>query len=50
MAAVTIADLIAQREQFKQKRKDLYDLETSIGTITVKQPTVKLVDETLMRR
>ena len=45
--AVTVADLIAQRDKIKNKRKDLYDLETSIGTITVKQPTAKVVDETL---
>ena len=45
--AVTVADLIAHREQIKNKRKNTYDLETSIGTITVKQPTAKLIDETL---
>lgn len=45
--AVTVADLIAKRDQIKNKRKDLYDLETSIGTITVKQPSAKIVDETL---
>lgn len=45
--AVTIADLIAQREQIKNKRKNTYDLETSIGVITVKQPTAKLIEETL---
>ena len=45
--AVTIADLIAQRDQIKNKRKELYDLETSIGTITVKQPSLKTIEETL---
>ena len=45
--AVTIADLIARREEFKNKRKERYDLETSIGTITIKQPTLKLIDEVL---
>ncbi|MBR1728844.1 MAG: hypothetical protein IJ728_04905 [Selenomonadaceae bacterium] len=45
--AVTIADLIAQREQIKNKRKNTYDLETSIETITVKQPSIKLIEETL---
>ncbi len=45
--AVTIADLIAQREQIKNKRKNTYDLETSIGTITVKQPTAKMIEENL---
>lgn len=45
--AVTVADLISQRDKIKGKRKDLYDLETSIGTIVVKQPTAKVIDETL---
>ena len=45
--AVTVADLIAQREQIKNKRKNTYDLETSIGTITVKQPTAKMIEENL---
>ena len=45
--AVTIADLIAQRDQIKNKRKELYDLETSIGTITIKQPSLKTIEETL---
>lgn len=45
--AVTVADLIAKREEIKNKRKNLYDIETSIGTITVKQPTVQMVDDML---
>ena len=45
--AVTIADLIAKRDEFKNKRKERYDLETSIGTITVKQPTIKIIEENL---
>lgn len=45
MSAVTIAQLIAQREAIKEKKKALYDLETSVGTITVKPPTGALVAE-----
>lgn len=45
--AITVADLIAQRDQIKNKRKDLYDLETSIGVITVKQPSAKTIEENL---
>lgn len=45
--AVTIADLIARRDEFKNKRKELYDLKTSIGTITIKQPSIKQIDEIL---
>lgn len=48
--AVTVADLISKREEIKNKRKNLYDIETSIGTIVVKQPTVKLVDEMLQAK
>ena len=39
--------MIAQREKIKNKRKNTYDLETSIGVITVKQPSAKLIEETL---
>ncbi len=45
--AVTIADLIARREEFKNKRKELYEMETSVGTIIVKQPSLKMIDEIL---
>ena len=38
--AVTVADLIARREEIKNKRKELYDIETSVGTIIVKPPTM----------
>ena len=43
--ALTVADLIARRDEIKKGRKNLYDIETSIGTITVKPPTLKLMDE-----
>ena len=45
--AVTVADLIARREEIKNKRKELYDIETSVGTIIVKPPTMKLLDDIL---
>ena len=45
--AVTVADLIAKREEIKNKRKNRYDIETSIGTIVVKQPMLKMIDEIL---
>ncbi len=48
--AVTVTDLIAKREEIKNKRKNLYDIETSIGTIVVKQPTIKSVDELLQSK
>ena len=45
--AVTVADLIARREEIKNKRKELYDIETSVGTLIVKPPTTKLLDDIL---
>ena len=45
--AVTVAELIANRDQIKNKRKEIYDMDTSIGTITVKQPSVKLIEDVL---
>ena len=45
--AVTVADLIARREEIKNKRKDRYEIETSIGTIIVKQPTLRMIDDIL---
>ena len=45
--AVTVADLIAKREEIKNKRKERYDIETSIGTIIVKQPTRRMIDDIL---
>lgn len=45
--AVTIAELIANRDQIKSKRKEIYDIDTSVGTIVVKQPNVKLIEDVL---
>ena len=43
--ALTVADLIARRDEIKNGRKSLYDIETSLGTITVKPPSLKVMDE-----
>ena len=45
MAAVTIEELIAQRELIDGRKNQLYELETSVGTIVVKQPTAALIAE-----
>ncbi len=33
MAVTTINELIAQRDEIKNKKKQIYEIETSIGTI-----------------
>ena len=43
--AVTVEQIIAQREKIKAKKQALYDLETSIGTITVRPPGGTLIAE-----
>lgn len=43
--AVTIAELLAQREQIKARRHALYDIETSVGIITCSIPDAGLVSE-----
>ncbi|MCI7064325.1 MAG: hypothetical protein MR947_06995 [Mitsuokella jalaludinii] len=43
--AVSIEDLINKKEEIQKNKKREYDLETSIGTITVKIPTRSLVME-----
>lgn len=45
--AVTINELIAKKEMIDKKKKQLYDLETSVGTITVKIPSGALVSEAI---
>lgn len=45
--AVSVADLISKREQITNKRKVLYDMDTSIGTITVRQPSLSLIDDVM---
>lgn len=36
--AISVKELIEQKEKIEGNKKILYDIETSIGTITVKQP------------
>lgn len=45
--AITVAELIAQREVIRNKRKETYDLDTSIGTITIRQPSLKLIEDVM---
>lgn len=44
--AVTIEELIGKKDEIKAKKKNLYDLETSIGDITIKVPSSKLIADT----
>ena len=44
--AISIADLIAKKEDIRRDKKEKYDIKTSIGTLTVKKPTASLVAET----
>ena len=44
--AISIADLIAKKEDIERAKKAKYDIKTSIGTLTVKKPTASLVAET----
>lgn len=43
--AVTISELIKKRDDIKAKKEALYDLETSVGTITCSVPDAALVAE-----
>lgn len=43
--AITIAELIKKRDDIKAKKEALYDLETSVGTITCSVPDAALVAE-----
>ncbi|MBQ9364844.1 MAG: hypothetical protein IJT82_03620 [Schwartzia sp.] len=45
--AVSIEELIAQKEMIAARGKQEYDLETSVGTVTVKLPTRLMVLEAL---
>lgn len=45
--AVSIEELISKKEEIAKKKKERYDLETSIGIITVKKPTKAFVAEAL---
>lgn len=41
--AISVEELIGKKDEIKAKKAGLYDLETSIGDITVKMPTSKIV-------
>ena len=43
--AVSISELIAKKDDLRAKRKALYDLETSLGTFTVRAPGKSLMLE-----
>jgi len=43
--AITIQELIAQREQIKARKAELYDIETSVGTIVCRIPTAATIAE-----
>lgn len=45
MSAISIQDLINKKDQIKAQKQKTYDLETSIGMITVKKPTRDFVLE-----
>lgn len=45
--AVTIQELIAQRETLKEKHNQKYTIETSIGEILVQVPDAALIAESL---
>ena len=42
--AISVKDLIAKKEALVNKKKELYDLTTSIGVITVAKPSDELTD------
>ena len=43
--AVSVKDLITKREKIKAAKQTLYDVETSIGTITCRVPSIELISE-----
>ena len=45
--AISVKELIEQKEKIEGNKKVLYDIETSIGTITVKQPEASFVTDIL---
>lgn len=45
--AISVEDLIAQKDEIKKRKQQEFDLETSIGVITVKKPTRTIVLESL---
>ncbi len=45
--AVSVQELIKQKEQILAKKKELFDLTTSIGVITVQKPTRDFVADAI---
>lgn len=45
--AVTLQELIAQREQIKNKRSQRYTMNTSVGEVVVQVPDAALIAESL---
>ena len=45
--AVSVKELIEQKEAVEKRRKQQYDLETSVGVITFKQPSRTLAAEAI---
>jgi len=43
--AVTISELISRREELQTRKAELYDVETSIGTLVCRIPSAGLVSE-----
>lgn len=43
--AVSISELIAKKESVEASKSALFDLETSIGTFTVKKPSQSFISE-----
>ena len=48
--AVSIEELIEMKEAVATAKKEKYDMETSIGVITVKKPTAAMVLNPKLRR
>ncbi len=44
---ISVKDLIAKKEALSNKKKELYDLTTSIGVITVAKPSDTLATEAM---
>ena len=47
--AISINDLIAKKEELAAKKNEMFDMETSIGIITVKKPSKTMVAESVER-
>lgn len=45
--AISINELLDKKQQIKKQKEALYDIETSIGTVTVKTPSKSLVADVI---